>query len=117
MKNISNKITWKRIVIILSIILVIYLIAYLILKNNTKIAQTTINLNQYDIEMNEKTIIYSSTDNHQETILIKENDEYELKLTGEIDKDYEFTIEDEKGTTYTFIYSFDEKENLSLREK
>ena len=117
MKNISNKITWKKVVIVLFIILAIYFITYSILNNNKKIVHTTISLDQYDIIINENTIIYSSTDNNQETIITKKDDIYEVKLTGNINNDYEFTIEDETGKTYTFIYSFDNNENLSLREK
>ena len=117
MKNISNKITWKKIAIVLFIILAIYLIIYFVLKGNKKVVQTTITLGQYDIVINDNTIIYAKTDNNQETIIINKNDGYEVKLVGEINRDYEFTIEDEVGKTYTFIYSFDDKENLTLREK
>ena len=117
MKNLSKKITWKNIIMFLFLILFLYIIIYFILKDNHKIAKTTISLSQYDIIINENTIIYAKTENNQETIISKENEDYELKLTGETNREYEFTIEDETGKTHSFIYSFDNDENLTLKEK
>ena len=117
MKNISNKITWKNITIILFIIFFLYLIFYFLLKTDTKRVETTISLDQYEIVINENTIIYNESESSGSVIIIKENDDYSLKISGESNREYEFTIEDENGKTYSFKYSFDDKENLSLREK
>lgn len=115
------KITWKKLAILLLTILVVYCAVYFGIKiyndsNHSKV-ETEITLDQYDIKINDNTIIYVDGEYNQQIVIIKENDEYSLRITGETNRNYEFTIEDETGKTITFKYSFDDKKNLSITEK
>ena len=113
--------SWKKSLIITLIIIVVYGGIYLGIKiyndNKHAVVETEITLSQYNILINDKTIITTDGKNNQQVIVVKKDDEYSLKITGEKNREYEFIIEDENGSSFVFVYSFDDNKNLSLRIK
>ena len=52
-----------------------------------------------------------------DAILIEYDDSYNIRLIGRNNGKYNFTVEDETGKTYSFIYYYKEQKTVVLEER
>lgn len=98
-------------IVILSLVLLSSII-FLYLKGGlTSTYETYKNMQEYHVNLQGEVVVsfFSGTRKGNVQVIHSDGDSYTVKLSGMAKGEYKFTLEDEKGNSYSFEYHYDEK--------
>ena len=107
--NLFDKKVYK--IVILSLVLLSSII-FLYLKGGlTSTYETYKNMQEYDVNLQGEVVVsfFSGTRKGNVQVIHPDGDSYTVRLSGMAKGEYKFTLEDEKGNSYSFEYHYDKK--------
>ena len=92
---------------------VVFIIGYTIIKGGiiSQEFETYKNMQEYDVNLQGEVVVsfFSGTRKGNVQVIHPDGDSYTVRLSGMAKGEYKFTLEDEKGNSYSFEYHYDKE--------